>query len=141
MDKLTPEQRKKNMQSVKSHGSVIENMLCNELKVRGYKYRRNYSRLVGKPDIVFLKQKIVVFCDSEFWHGWNWKEKKKEIKSNKKFWYAKIESNIRRDKTVNRILKKEGWIVIRFWGKQIIKTTDKCVNTIEAAISRRKNEI
>lgn len=129
------------MRSIKSFGSAIENKLCEALNEKGYKYKRNYKKVIGTPDIVFVKQKIAVFCDSEFWHGWNWIEKKKEFKSNKEFWYKKIESNIRRDKKVNRSLKKDGWLVLRFWGRKIDKNLDVCVKKIEEALKRKRNEI
>lgn len=130
MDRLTPEQRKKNMQAVKASGSQIEKLLGSELFKRGYRYRKNYKRVFGKPDFVLIKQKVAIFCDSEFWHGKNWLKAKKDFKTNKKFWHSKIEGNIKRDKLVNRRLKKEGWVVIRIWGKDILKNKDKCVNRI-----------
>lgn len=66
MDKLTPEQRRKNMQAVKSKGSKIEVLLMKALWHKGYRYRKNDKTVFGKPDIVFKKYKIAVFCDSEF---------------------------------------------------------------------------
>ncbi|MCR5262046.1 MAG: very short patch repair endonuclease [Candidatus Gastranaerophilales bacterium] len=114
MDKLTKEQRHKNMQAVKNKDSQIEIMLRSALWQKGYRYRKNYSKLEGKPDIVLLKYKIAIFCDSEFWHGYNWQIRKNDIKSNKEFWIKKIEGNIQRDKTVNEILNKQGWKVLRF---------------------------
>ena len=134
MDRLTKEQRRKNMQAVKNKDSKIEVLLRKALWKKGYRYRKNYNRLEGKPDIVLSKYKIAIFCDSEFWHGYDWNNKKKEIKSNKDFWIKKIESNIKRDTEVNEVLKAQGWQVIRFWGKEITKDTDKCVNIIEKLI-------
>lgn len=134
MDKLTKEQRRKNMQAVKNKDSQIEIKLRSALWQKGYRYRKNYSKLEGKPDIVLLKYKIAIFCDSEFWHGYNWQIRKNDIKSNKKFWIKKIEGNIQRDKTVNEILNKQGWKVLRFWGNEIKKNSDECVNKIEKAI-------
>lgn len=134
MDKLTKEQRRKNMQAVKSKDSKIEIALRKALRGKGYGYRKNYGELTGKPDIVLTKHKIAIFCDSEFWHGYDWENKKNEIKSNREFWINKIESNIRRDIEVNMILKQEGWIVLRFWGKQIEKDLDYCIKIIEDTI-------
>lgn len=134
MDRLTKEQRRKNMQAVKNKDSQIEIMLRSALWNKGYRYRKNYAKLEGKPDIVLLKYKTAIFCDSEFWHGYNWEVRKNDIKSNRKFWINKIESNIKRDKTVNEILKEQGWKVIRFWGKDICKNLNKCINTIEKEI-------
>ena len=134
VDKLTPEQRKKNMQAVKSKGSGIERILQEALISKGYSFKTNDASVFGKPDIVFHDEKIAIFCDSEFWHGWNWKIKKNEIKSNREFWIAKIERNMERDKEVTEFLKNEGWAVLRFWGKDIKKNKDLCASKVEVFI-------
>lgn len=131
MDRLTKEQRRKNMQAVKNKDSQIELMLRSALWNKGYRYRKNYTKLEGKPDIVLPKYKIAIFCDSEFWHGYNWQIRKNDIKSNKDFWIKKIEGNIQRDKNVNEILNAQGWKVLRFWGNDIKKNLAECVNKIE----------
>lgn len=138
MEKLTKEQRRKNMQAVKSKGSKIERMLAKELWKRGYRYRKNCTEIFGKPDIVFKSLKIAIFCDSNFWHGKDWQIKKHEIKSNRDFWYKKIENNIERDKIVTNELTKQGWLVLRFWGTDIKKETVQCVNKIEEKILEKK---
>ena len=136
MDRLSKEQRRKNMQAVKSTGSKIERLLASTLRKNSLRFLRNYSKVKGKPDIVFPSYQVAVFCDSEFWHGKNWKAKKKEIKSNKAFWYKKITDNIKRDREVNRYLKRQGWSVIRFWGKDILKDPEGCVRKIEKKIHK-----
>ncbi|OQC44122.1 MAG: Very short patch repair protein [Bacteroidetes bacterium ADurb.Bin028] len=140
MDKLTSEQRKKNMQAVKNKGSIIEIMLAKKLWSLGLRYRKNYSKVFGKPDFVFISLKIAIFCDSEFWHGKDWNIKKYEIKSNQEFWYKKIEQNIKRDEAVNNELLKNGWIVLRFWGNEIKKNLDICANQIYKIYMDKKNE-
>jgi len=141
MDRHTPEQRQKNMQAVKSKGSKIELALRKELWNRGLRYRINNPKTYGKPDIIFIRKKVAVFCDSEFWHGYDWENRKHEIKSRRDFWIPKIERNIERDKEVTRILKSEGWIVLRFWGKEIEKSTARCADKIEAALRRKNNAL
>lgn len=138
MDVLTPEQRKRNMQAIKGKDTKIEIMLRKKLWEKGYRYRKNYKNLPGKPDIVFTKYKVAVFCDSEFWHGYNWEEKKKRLGTNREFWIRKIEKNMERDKRVNEELISDGWIVLRFWEKEIKKNLDDCVKKIEEAIQLRK---
>ena len=69
MDRLTPEQRHKNMQANKGKDSKIEILLRQELWSRGLRYRKNAKSVYGHPDIVFISKKIAVFCDGEFWHG------------------------------------------------------------------------
>jgi len=136
MDRLTPEQRHKNMQAVKSKDSRIELLLRQELWSRGLRYRKNAKSVFGHPDIVFIGKKVAVFCDSEFWHGFDWENRKKDIKSNKDFWISKIERNMARDKEVNEHLQSYGWTVLRFWGKQIEKDTAGCADLIEKEVRR-----
>ena len=134
MDKHTPEQRRRNMQAVKNKDSQIELLLRQELWSRGLQYRKNVNRIYGKPDIVFIGKKIAVFCDSEFWHGYNWNERKKDFKSHQEFWIPKIERNMERDAEVTAKLESEGWTVIRFWGNEIKKNTAQCADIIEKAV-------
>jgi len=137
VDNLTREQRRKNMRAIRSEDTKIEIILRKELWNRGYRYRIHYKKLAGKPDIVFMKQKIAVFCDSEFFHGFNWDDQKKNIKSNRNYWIPKIESNIRKDRFVTELLEKDGWLVLRFWGKEIQKNLSKCADKIENAVLER----
>lgn len=134
MDKHIPEQRRRNMQAVKNKDSQIELLLRKELWCRGIRYRKNSTKIFGKPDIVFIGKKIAVFCDSEFWHGYNWEERKKDFKSHQEFWIPKIERNMQRDKEVTAKLESEGWIVLRFWGNEIKKNTAHCADIIEKVV-------
>ncbi|MFR2256776.1 MAG: very short patch repair endonuclease [Ruminococcus sp.] len=134
MDNHTPEQRHKNMTAVKSKGTKIEVLLQKELWHRGLRYRKNVKNIYGKPDIAFIGKKIAVFCDSEFFHGFDWEIRSKEIKSNREFWIPKIEKNIQRDKDVTDKLKKDGWIVLRFWGNEIKNDVSGCADKIESVI-------
>ena len=130
----TKEQISYNMQQVKNKDSKIEVLLRKELWSRGLRYRKNVNRIYGKPDIVFIGKKIAVFCDSEFWHGYNWEERKKDFKSHQEFWIPKIERNMERDAEVTARLESEGWTVIRFWGNEIKKNTAQCADIIEKAV-------
>lgn len=85
MDKLTPEQRRRNMQAVKSKNSQLEISLGRALWSRGYRYRKNDKQIFGKPDFTFKKYRIAIFCDSEFWHGKDWKSENQIIKPIKIF--------------------------------------------------------
>ena len=140
MDKHTPEQRRRNMQAIKNKDSTIEKTLRKALYSRGYRYRKNYSKVYGKPDIVFTKEKVAIFCDSEFWHGYDWENRKNDFKSKQEFWIPKIERNIERDKEVTARLEAEGYVVLRYWGEKIIneivEITDEIVENIN---SRRVN--
>jgi len=140
MDVLTPEQRKRNMQAIKNKNTKIEELLAKALRNKGYRYRRNNDNIFGKPDFTFRKLKIAIFCDSEFFHGKDWETEKHRIQSNKEFWYKKIESNIQRDTDVNDTLLKNGWKVIRFWGQDIKKNINICLDQIEEIIVNSKKE-
>lgn len=135
----TAEQIRYNMQRVKNKDSAIEVMLRKELWHRGLRYHKNSNKVYGHPDIVFLGKKIAVFCDSEFWHGYDWENRKKDIKSHQDFWIPKIERNIRRDNEVNAVLQESGWTVLRFWGKQIKSNTAECADIIEEAVRRKRD--
>lgn len=137
MDVLTKEQRRKNMQAIKSRGTKIEELLGKALWAKGLRYRRNNQDIFGKPDFAFKRCKIAIFCDSEFFHGKDWKTQKHRIKTNTEFWIKKIEGNIERDMLVNEVLLRDGWKVIRFWGEDIKKNIDLCVYKIELAIKDR----
>lgn len=137
MDTHTAEQRHKNMQAVKSKDTAIELLLRRELWSRGIRYRKNVKSIVGKPDIAFIRKKVAVFCDSEFWHGFDWEHRKSDIKSNRDFWIPKIERNIARDIEVNAALEAEGWVVLRFWGQQIKKDAKACADLIVTALKER----
>lgn len=137
MDNHTPEQRYKNMKAVRCKDSKIEQLLRKELWTRGFRYRKNVKTIMGKPDIAFIGKKVAVFCDSEFWHGYDWKNKKEEIKTRREFWIPKIERNIQRDREVNEYLQGQGWIVLRFWGKDIKKDATVCTELILKALKER----
>jgi len=140
MDKHTPEQRRRNMQAVKNKDSRIEVKLRLALYHKGYRYRKNYNKIFGKPDIVFTKEKIAIFCDSEFWHGYDWENRKNDFKSRQDFWISKIERNMERDNEVTVRLEDEGYIVLRYWGHHIKKDLNKVVDEIEQAILVRRNK-
>lgn len=135
-DVLTPEQRRKNMQHIHGKDTKIEIILRKALWHKGYRYRKNYKKLPGTPDIVLTKYKIAIFCDGEFFHGKDWESLKEHLRNsqNSDFWIKKISRNIERDREIDRILLFMGWTVIRFWGKDIKKNTDKCLKVIEEVI-------
>lgn len=133
MDDLTPEQRRKNMQHIRSRDTSIEIKLRTALWAEGIRYRKNVKTLPGKPDIVITKYKIAVFCDSSFWHGRDFYTKK-PVDTNHEYWDAKIQRNMQRDKEVNEQLRALGWTVLRFWDKEINKNLAECVKTVQEAI-------
>jgi DNA mismatch endonuclease (patch repair protein) len=119
------------MSAVKSKNTQPEISLRKALWRKGLRFRVNFNKLPGKPDIVFTKVKLAVFCDGDYWHGHNWavrglKNLDEELSHYSEFWVNKIRRNIERDQEVNSSLKKLGWTVIRIWESEISKGLTEC---------------
>jgi len=128
----TTKKRSEIMRAIKSENTSPEEKLRKSLWGQGYRYRKNYKRLPGNPDIIFASSKVAVFVDGEFWHGYKWESKKKKISSNRGYWIDKIERNINRDKKVNSALVRMGWTVLRFWQHEVEQGTHFCIKKIES---------
>ncbi|MBB4801192.1 DNA mismatch endonuclease (patch repair protein) [Flavobacterium nitrogenifigens] len=137
MDRLTPEQRSKTMQAIKSTATKGEVRLAKALWKLGYRYRKNNKKIFGRPDLTFAKYKIAIFVDSEFFHGKDWETQQLRIKSNREYWIPKIQRNIERDQEVNAFLISENWAILRFWSKEIEKNLEVCLAKIEGTIMLR----
>lgn len=130
--KKTSDQISYNMSRVKNQDTAIETRFENELRIRGFTtFEKNKKGIPGKPDFTFTARKVAIFCDGDFWHGYNWASAKSEIKSNRDFWIAKIEKNIQHDRNVDHTLTEQGWTIFRFWGHEIKKDIRGCVDRIE----------
>ena len=129
---------RKRMSKVRLKNGKAETILAKKIWHKGYRYRRNYKKLPGSPDVSILRYRVAVFVDGEFWHGENWEERKAKLKHNREYWIEKIEENMARDKRVDAQLKELGWLPIHFWEKQVLKNTDECVNTILELINNTK---
>ena len=142
MDRLTKEQRHKNMSNIKNKDTAIEVRLRKALWEKGYRYRKNYKLLPGKPDIVLTKYKVAIFCDSEFFHGKDWDKLQEQIKkgNNSEFWINKISKNRSRDEEINKKLEFMGWTVVRFWGKDIRRNVNQCVEVIDEVVFEKRLE-
>lgn len=139
-DVLTPEQRRKNMQHIRGKDTKIEIILRKALWKRGYRYRKHYKSIPGTPDIALTRYKIAIFCDGEFFHGKDWEvlRPRLEKSNNSEFWISKISRNRERDDEINKKLLYMGGTVIRFWGSDIKKDTDECIQVIEETIFEQK---
>jgi len=133
----TAQEISRNMSKIRCKDTDIELLLRKALWQKGLRYRKNPKNICGKPDLAFISKKVAVFCDSEFWHGFDWENRKKDFKVRSDFWIPKIERNIQRDIKVTRQLQNEGWIVLRFLGKEIKNNLEKCVQKIEQSLNRR----
>ena len=125
------------MSRIRGKDTSIEVKLRKALYEKGCRYRCNSKYIFGHPDISFKGVKVVVFCDSEFWHGKDFEENEKKILSNREYWIPKIKRNIERDNEVNEKLAQEGYLIFRFWGGEIEKNLDKCVTKILEGLSSR----
>lgn len=134
--KATTKERSALMSKIKSNNTRPEILLRKKLWGKGVRFSRKGSNMPEKPDIELKKYKIAIFIDGEFWHGYNWAEKKKNLKSNRKYWVPKIERTISRDRQNNKSLKVKGWRVVRFWGHQINEDTEKCIKKIKALMAK-----
>jgi DNA mismatch endonuclease, patch repair protein len=134
--------KKMNCSSDTAHERVLRSALWR----RGLRYRKNVSALPGKPDIVFLAARVVVFCDGDFWHGRNWQRLARKLRTctNASYWVRKIKANRNRDRRNNRLLEREGWAVIRFWETDIHDDSERAARIIEMLVrqgSRGRNAI
>ena len=130
----TTKERSSNMSRIKGSNTKPEKLLKKALWHSGLRYRSNRRRLPGKPDISFIKYKLVVFIDGSFWHGYDWEYRKIHIKSNRDFWIPKIERNRQRDREINHFYLSKGWTVLRFWDFEVKKELGVCVKKTMDAV-------
>jgi DNA mismatch endonuclease (patch repair protein) len=127
------------MSAIRNRDTKIEKILGKIMWSKGLRYRKNDKSVFGKPDFTFKGLKIAIFVDSEYFHGKDWEVNRYKIKTNSEFWQKKIEGNICRDIQVNEELLKNNWKVLRFWGEDIKKNPDICMEQIRQAVDERKN--
>lgn len=134
-DVMSKEQRSRLMAAVRGRNTGFElammRVLSAELYPLGYRYRKHYRRLRGTPDIVFVRHRVAVFFDSDFWHGRNYTRLKPRMNA---FWRAKIERNIQRDRQVDRALRRDGWSVLRFGEMQIKARPHSVVRRVKSKL-------
>lgn len=124
------------MSAIRSRNTRPELALRKELWRRGLRYRANVRALPGTPDIVFSRVRLAVFCDGDFWHGYNWTLRgygslEEELKRYSKPWAEKIQRNIYRDGQVNKHLAEMGWSVLRIRESEIKKDVKRCGDKVE----------
>ncbi len=135
----TTKSRSMHMKKITSKDTKPEITFRKALWAQSVRYRKNYAKIPGKPDMAITKYKIAIFIDGTFWHGYNWREKKGKIRSNREYWIKKIERNMERDQFINIQLNKMGWLVLRFWDFEVKKDLPLCVDKTMAALKERKN--
>lgn len=122
-DIFTKEKRSQVMSRIRSRGTGIELKMKNALEKSGMRFQYQ-PKMFGKPDFLIFPN-VVVFCDSSFWHGRNWKKLSKQLKN--KYWYDHIKRNKERDSKVTQTLKNMDYAVLRFWDYEIEKQIEKCI--------------
>lgn len=127
------------MSKIRGKNTKPELLFRRALWRKNIRYRVDSKQLPGKPDISIKKYHLAIFIDGEFWHGYNWDERKKTIKSNRHFWIPKIERNMQRDRQVNQELREKGYTVFRFWSKEILNDLDQCINDVLMFIATGEN--
>jgi len=133
-DIFTKEKRSWVMSRIRGRNTKIDLKMNELLKEIGTKYEM-YPKMSGNPDFVMKEEKIAIFCDGDFWHGYNYRKKRMP---RQKFWREKIEKNMRRDIRISRRLRYDGWAVLRFWEHDIEKRNSVCVNRIITKIIERR---
>jgi DNA mismatch endonuclease (patch repair protein) len=126
----TTAKRSKTMARIRGKHTRPERALRQALWKMGYRYRLHAKQLPGHPDIAFPQYRLAIFVDGEFWHGFQWEQKKEQIKSNREYWIPKIERNMARDLRNTHLLECAGWIVLRFWSKEVEKNMPSCIEKI-----------
>jgi DNA mismatch endonuclease (patch repair protein) len=136
----TTQQRSKQMSKIRGKDTKPELMLRKALWARGYRYRKDFKKLIGKPDVAMPIHKTVIFVDGEYWHGYDWENRKESIKTNRDFWIPKIERNMQRDREVNYKLEQLGYKVFRFWSKEVLKDLESVLHKIVNHLEKVKKE-
>ena len=133
----TPETSRR-MSRVKLKGGTAEGLLAKALWHAGVRYRRNDRRLPGSPDIAIGRDKIAVFVDGEFWHGYDWERRKERLVRNRAYWLEKIQENIDRDRRDDGRLRALGWTPVRFWEREVKADPAGCAGAVLALILERR---
>ncbi|MCK4355129.1 very short patch repair endonuclease [Candidatus Parcubacteria bacterium] len=134
MDVFTKKKRSEIMSKIRSENTKVERLIFRELRKRGIYFQKHYKKASGKPDVALPRKKKAVFIDGDFWHGRNFSKQKKRLP--KKYWLAKIENNIKKDRKNGLALRREGWKVLRVWEKEVFKKPDETIEKIVNFLSR-----
>jgi len=136
----TTKKRSKMMGQIRGKNTKPELQFRKALWKKGIRYRVDSKKIPGKPDVSIQKFQLAIFIDGEFWHGYDWPERKKSLKANRGFWIPKIERNMQRDREVNKRLEEMDYTVFRFWTNEIKHNLDKCINDILVYINTGHND-
>jgi len=136
-DHMTPEQRSRAMSRVKLRDGPLERKVQQELRRRGLHFRKHVKSLPGSPDIVFAREKVAIFIEGDFWHGWRlptWEHKLSL------FWKEKLRANRKRDQRNFRRLRARGWRVIRIWQHQLLHDKERCIRRVVDVLTQSRRQ-
>ncbi|MFA6586934.1 MAG: very short patch repair endonuclease [Bacilli bacterium] len=136
MPKKTKEEIHRNMSRIRGKDTSIELLLRKELYARGYHYRTNMKGLPGRPDIVLLRAPIAIFCDGDFFHGYDYNKIISELKTNSSYWIEKIEANRKLDRKNDALLAEKGFLVLHFWEHEIKDHLNEVADEVEENVLR-----
>jgi len=126
------------MSKINARNTKAEVLVFRELRKRGVYFQKHYKKAKESPDVTLPRKKRAVFIDGDFWHGYKFLKQKQRLP--KKYWLAKIEGNMRRDKTVMAKLKKEGWKILKVWEHEAIKEPTKTIEKITNFLLENKSK-
>lgn len=126
--------KQRNRSTDARHECLLRSLLWKQ----GLRYRKNVRSLPGKPDIVFVAARVAVFCDGDFWHGRDWPRLSRKLRTgnNAAYWIPKIRTNRSRDRRNERLLKKEGWTVIRVWETDVHRNPQQITDAVGERVRR-----
>ncbi len=128
-DILSKEARSLVMSRIRATNTGPERVVFQILRRRGVYFARHAKSVIGHPDLVFRRYRLAVFIDGEFWHGKDFKRRQAKLSD---YWVEKITRNMRRDKSSRARLRSLGWRVLKFWGRDVLRDPEKCVDRILA---------
>jgi DNA mismatch endonuclease (patch repair protein) len=137
----TTAKRSNNMSKIRAKNSLPELKLRKALWAKCIRFRIHPDNFPGKPDLIINKYRLAIFVDGDFWHGYNWEEKKTTLKTNSKFWIPKIERNMQRDRHINEQLNAKGYTVMRFWEHDVKENLGNCVNQVLLYIEAARSAV
>lgn len=132
-DRMSKKQRSYVMSRIRGKNTSIELIIRSALRKKGYRFKTNVRGLAGSPDIVFVRAKLAVFIDGDFWHGFMFPRWEKSLPP---FWQQKIRRNRARDRRCHAKLRRGGWTVFRIWEHQIRGDVEEVVLRITRMLER-----
>ncbi len=138
-DVFSKSERSRIMGLIRSKDTKVEKdfrkLISSTFYPKSIRYRKHYAKLPGKPDIAFVKKRIAIFIDGDFWHGYKFKKQKQRLP--RKYWIGKIENNIARDRKIDRELRRMGWRIMRVWEHEIKLKPEKTIEKIAKMITEK----